>query len=132
MTEQVKFSTKAEYGLKAAVNLAKSYPKQKTSKEIAAEEDISVKYLERLLASLLKKGLIISQQGKNGGYALAKNPKLVRVGEVVECLEGPIAPMKCVGRFCAAKGRCPSSAVWDKLGEQIHSTLYKIKLSDLI
>lgn len=128
----MKFSTKAEYGLKAAVNLAKAYPTQKTSREIAEQENISPKYLERLLASLLKQGIIQSQQGKLGGYVLGKKPAQIRAGEVIECLEGPIAPMKCVGKFCAAKGKCPSSAVWDKLGAQIHKTLYAIKLSDLI
>lgn len=128
----MKFSTKAEYGLKAMANLANAYPAQKTSREIAQEEAISVKYLERLLSVLLKQKLINSQQGKSGGYVLAKNPKLIRVGEIVEVLEGPIAPMKCVNKFCAARKSCPSSAVWDELGQQIKKTLYNIKLSKLI
>ena len=63
----MKFSTKAEYGLKAIVNLAQCFPKQKTIKEIATEEDISQKYLERLLGTLRDGGVVESSKGKLGG-----------------------------------------------------------------
>jgi Rrf2 family protein len=128
----MKFSTKAEYGLKAIINLAQCYPKQKTIKEIAKEENISQKYLERLLGTLRDGEVIDSIKGKNGGYALAKNPKKITAGEVIELLDGTISPMRCVGNFCAMEKKCPSSIVWNKLGVQIQKTLYSIKLSDLI
>jgi len=128
----MKFSTKAEYGLKAIVNLAQCFPKQKTIKEIATEEEISQKYLERLLGNLRDGGVVESSKGKLGGYMLSKNPKRIPVGEVIEILDGEIAPMRCVGKFCAAEHRCPSSIVWNTLGQQIKKTLYNIKLSDLI
>lgn len=114
------------------VFLAKAYPEQKTSREIAQQEDISGKYLERLLSILLRHNLIQSQQGKTGGYVLAKKPNLIKAGEIIEVLEGTIAPMRCVGKFCASEATCPSSKVWNELGQQIHKTLYRIKLSDLI
>ena len=128
----MQFSTKAGYGLRATTNLAKCFPEQKTIKEIAKEENISQKYLERILGILNKNNLVISHKGKSGGYILAKNPKKINVGEIIEILEGTIAPMRCVGQFCSAKKRCPSSIVWDKLGKQIRKTLYNIKLSELI
>ena len=128
----MKFSTKAEYGLKAIVNLAQCFPKQKTIKEIAIEEEISQKYLERLLGNLRDGGVVESSKGKLGGYILSKNPKRIPVGEVIEILDGEIAPMRCVGKFCAAEHKCPSSIVWNTLGQQIKKTLYNIKLSDLI
>ena len=128
----MKFSTKAEYGLKAIVNLAQCFPKQKTIKDIAAEEEISQKYLERLLGNLRDGGVVESSKGKLGGYMLSKNPKKILVGEVIEILDGEIAPMRCVGKFCAAEYKCPSSIVWNTLGQQIKKTLYNIKLSDLI
>ena len=128
----MRFSTKAEYGLKAIVNLAQCFPKQKTIKEIATEEEISQKYLERLLGNLRDGGVVESSKGKLGGYMLSKNPKRIPVGEVIEILDGEIAPMRCVGKFCAAEHKCPSSIVWNTLGQQIKKTLYNIKLSDLI
>lgn len=127
----MQFSTKAEYGLKAMINLANAYPKQKNSKEISFEESIPAKYLERLLGVLKKNELVESSKGKSGGYVLMKKPTLIRVGEIVEVLDGPIAPMKCVGSHCAIEHKCPSSAVWNKVAQQVKQTLYKIKLSDL-
>ena len=95
-------------------------------------EEISQKYLERLLGNLRDGGVVESSKGKLGGYTLSKNPKRITVGEVIEILDGEIAPMRCVGKFCAAEHKCPSSIVWNTLGQQIKKTLYNIKLSDLI
>lgn len=128
----MKFSTRAEYGLKAMANLAKDYPAQKTARDISNEENISIKYLERLIGKLRDNNLVVSQKGKNGGYTLRKKPSETKVGEIVEVLDGPISPMRCVGETCAMQNQCPSSFVWTKLGVQIKKTLYAIKLSDLI
>jgi Rrf2 family protein len=128
----MKFSTRAEYGLKAMVNLAQCYPEQKNIKTLSVQEGISVKYLERLMNELRKAKLVRSQQGKTGGYTLAKKPEIIKVGQIIEILEGTIAPMKCAETKCVLKNKCSSSLVWDKLGEQIRKTLYGIKLSDVI
>jgi len=126
----MKFSTKAEYGLKAMVNLATCFPQQKAISELALEEDISHKYLERLMNMLRKEKLVFATKGKDGGYFLARRPHDIAVGEIIEALEGPIAPMKCPG--CASADECPSSIVWNTLGTQIKKTLYDIKLNTLI
>ena len=126
----MKFSTKAEYGLKAMVNLAISFPELKNIKTIAGEEEISVKYLERLMGILRENNLVNSRQGKSGGYTLAKNPSDIKAGEIIEALEGSIS-VKCEREECRLK-KCPSKKVWMKLGKQIRKTLYGIKLSDLI
>ena len=129
----MKFSTKAEYGLKAMVCLARHYPDQKNIKTICAEEHMSEKYLERLMGELRKKAIVTSQKGKSGGYSLSKKPSLIRVGDIVEILEGPITPMNCEGKKCSMLDRCPSQTkVWNKLGEQIKKTLYSIRLSELV
>jgi len=128
----MRFSTRAEYGLKAMVNLAQHHPEKKNIKTLSREEGISVKYLERLMNEIRKNKLVKSQKGKSGGYILSKNPRLIRVGEVIETLEGTISPMRCADRKCASGCSCASRLVWVKLGEQIKKTLYGIKLSDLI
>lgn len=128
----MKFSTKAEYGLKAMVNLAKNDGKSKNIKMIAKEESISVKYLERLLNILRKDGLVESFKGTNGGYALKKTAAKISVADIVIALEGPIAPMKCVGKTCRMEHKCSSKVVWEVLGAQIEKTLGNIKLSNLI
>lgn len=128
----MKFSTRAEYGLKAIINLARCYPDQKSIREIAKEEHISLKYLERLMGEFRKNEIVKSSKGQAGGYVLIKRPSQVAVGEVVEIVEGPISPMKCFGIACSQKHQCPASQVWDKLGKQIKKTLYGIKLNTLI
>jgi len=127
----VKISTKGEYGLRAAVNLAQNYPKIKNVKEISQEENISLKYLERLVGEMRKKEIVKSFKGKDGGYILAKKPSEISAGEVIESMEGKMIP-KCYGTNCSNIGKCASSSVWIKLDEQIKKTLYEIKLSDLI
>ncbi|MFA7319447.1 MAG: Rrf2 family transcriptional regulator [Parcubacteria group bacterium] len=127
----MKFSTKGEYGLRLAVNLARSYPTIKNTKDIATEENISLKYLERLIGELRKKEIVKSFKGKDGGYILAREPKNISAGEVIETMEGSFTS-KCTSTHCAHVKKCSSSFVWIKLGEQIRKTLYGIKLSDLI
>ena len=127
----MKFSTRAEYGLKAMVNLAINFPKIKSIKDIAREENISQKYLERLINELRKKQLVKSRKGKKGGYVLVLNPKKIKVGEIIEILEGPLLPIKCQSEKCASK-RCLSKKVWVVLWRQIRKTLYGIKLDSLI
>ena len=75
----MKFSTKAEYGLKAMVNLAKDEGAIKNIKLIAKEESISIKYLERLLNILRKYDLVESFRGTNGGYRLKKIAKKIAI-----------------------------------------------------
>jgi len=127
----MRFSTKAEYGLRSMVALARNYPEKKSVKEISLEEKISVKYLERLMGEIRKRGLVESTKGKDGGYALTRAPKKIAVGELIEILEGPIET-KCESSHCRNMKNCSSSLVWVKLESQIRKTLYAIKLSDLI
>jgi len=127
----MKFSTKAEYGLRATVVLAKSYPYLRSITEISIEENISAKYLEQLFIKLKKSNIIVSQKGKSGGYTLARDPQKITVGEIVETLEGKIEPTKCNSLACK-NSKCSSKKVWIKLSQEIKKTLDNIKLSDLI
>lgn len=128
----MKFSTKAEYGLKAMVNLAGCFPQQKAVSELAFEEGISPKYLERLMGMMRKQKLVFSSKGKDGGYFLARRPEDISAGEIIEVLDGPIAPMKCAGEGCPMENCCPSSKLWNIIGEEIRDTTYGISLKDLI
>jgi Rrf2 family protein len=132
MKKLMKFSTKAEYGLKAAINLAIAYPESKPLSTIAGEENVSQKYLERIISSLKKNGIVIAQKGKSGGYTLSSKPSAVTVKRVVEALEGPIAPVKCVTSCCSSRNKCPSSHVWILLAQKIGQTLEAITLESFI
>ncbi len=128
----MKFSAQTEYGLKAMINLAQRGDKTKSIKLIAEEEGVSPKYLEKILNLLRKQDLVESFKGTNGGYALKKSAAKISVADIVIILEGPIEPMKCVGKVCHMENSCSLKNVWSILGQQIEHTLRKIKLSDLI
>jgi Rrf2 family transcriptional regulator, cysteine metabolism repressor len=126
----MQFSTKAEYGLRAVIVLAKAYPKLRSVNEISREENISAKYLEQLFGTLKQNDIILSYKGKSGGYTLSKSPSKMSVAEIIETLEGSLEPMKCQSSECI-NAKCPSKIVWVKLGKEIRKTLKNIKLSEL-
>ncbi len=130
------FSTKSEYGLRALVNLAKNQGQEPYSlAKIAKQEKISLAYLERLFARLKKAKLVVSAQGVNGGYKLAKPVSKISVKDIFTALEGSLAPYICagLGGLCGQKScDCQTKIVWQKLDQGISKTLSSIKLSDLI
>lgn len=129
----MKFSTKAEYGLRAIIRIARSIEKKPYSlAQIAKEENISLAYLERLIAKLKKAGLVLSTKGLRGGYQLTKKPKEIKISEVLTALEGSLAPYHCLDINLCRERACPTRKVWLKLQEQIIKTLNSITLADLI
>ena len=130
------FTTKAGYGLRAMVQLAKNYSKEPYSlSKISKLEGISLAYLERLMAALKKKGLVRSIKGAKGGYILAKSPSKITVLEVVEALEGSTASFYCVGkknRKACCPSKCATKDVWFRLQGAIDKTLKEVSLRDLI
>jgi len=73
-------------------------------KQIAAAEDIPEKYLEQVVAPLRKRGILISHQGKDGGYQLRRPPEEITLGDIVRAVDGPLAPIPCASR--TAPYRC--------------------------
>src|SRR3954470_11378874 len=91
------FSTKAEYGVRVLVELARrgsAHPVPLT--EIAEANGLPLAYLEHLVARLRKAGLVESRRGARGGYMLARPAEEITMAEVVEALEGSIAPIECI------------------------------------
>ena len=129
----MKFSTKAEYGLRAIVKLDKTGKKPVSLALIAKDEKISLAYLERLFSCLKKANLVKADLGMRGGYYLAKPAKSITVLEILEALEGTVAPMNCVGTGATCHTcNCRIHPVWTKLNEQIVKTLKAIKLNNLM
>lgn len=90
---------KGKYGLKAMVHLAGCEPGQpELVTFIATENAISKKFLDAILGELRVAGLVKSKKGKGGGYALAKPPTEISVGEIIRVLDGPLAPLDCASQ----------------------------------
>lgn len=133
----MKLSTKGEYGLRAMYELALHYGGGPTPiKLIAERQSISEPYLEQLLASLRRAGLVESTRGAQGGYSLAKTPKEICVGDIIRTLEGPLGPMDCVNEesqdnACARSGGCVTKIVWEKVRDSITQVLDSITLDHM-
>jgi Rrf2 family protein len=90
-----KLSKKSDYGLIALKHLAQHAEESISAREIASHYHIPPELLAKVLQRLARKGLLASQQGMNGGYALARDPALISIVDVVEALEGPISITPC-------------------------------------
>lgn len=104
---------------------------------MAAQEHLSLEYLEQLAVALRKAGLIESYRGVHGGYTLARAPELISMGEVLRALEGPIAPMVCVSEgvadvVCAFEAHCSTRHMWLQVGKAISGVLDGMMLADLV
>ena len=132
----MKFSTRTTYGLRAIINLAKNKETSISLATIARDEKISVKYLEKLFASLKKSKLVKSSKGVLGGYQLSKLPNKVTVFDIVQCLEGDMNLFHCLDTsgkvFCGNKCNCQANYVLAKVQTSINNTLKNITLDKLI
>lgn len=133
-------SKKTKYGIKALTYLArqnKDCPVQIL--EIATEENISVKFLERILLELRKAGVLDSKKGKGGGYFLAKTPENIPMTDVIRTLEGPIAMVPCVSlNFykkcddCVDENTCAVSKLMIQVRDKTLEVFRNTTLKDLI
>lgn len=131
-------STKGRYGVKAMLDLALNYSKDSVPvKSIAERHNIPGKYLEQVLASLKKAGLVKSVRGPTGGYMLAKPADQITVGDILRALEGDLAPVKCVKEGqkkdkCKREDRCITKYVWARIRDEINQVVDGITLKDLV
>jgi Rrf2 family transcriptional regulator, cysteine metabolism repressor len=141
------FSTKAEYGVRVMVELARRAGGEPIPlAEIAAHDGLPLAYLEHLVARLRKAGLVDSRRGSRGGYMLARPSSEITMAEVVEALEGSIAPIECISqaadgsivcsREAARAGSethaCPTKLLWTRVRFSIVNTLRETTLADLL
>jgi Rrf2 family protein len=146
------FSTKAEYGIRVMVALARRAGAAEDGldpvvplAEIAERDGLPLAYLEHLVARLRKAELIDSRRGARGGYMLARPAKEITMAEVVEALEGSIAPIECISLapdgsvVCSRESTgshpphvCPTKLLWTRVRLSIVSTLKETTLADLL
>lgn len=131
----MKLSTRTRYGIRAIFELALHSGKGPVQlKRIAEKQDISVKYLEQLIAILKTGGFVRSIRGSKGGYILAKKPSEIKLSDCVRCLEGQLNPVECVedNDYCQRSEDCIIKQVWVKITEAVEDILQSITLQDLL
>lgn len=140
------FSTRAEYGVRVMVELARRGADGEREcvslSEIADGDGLPLAYLEHLAARLRKAGLVESRRGARGGYLLARPAEDISMAEVVEALEGSIAPIECISEgadghlVCTRESEtdhvCPTKLLWTRVRGSVVRTLEDTRLSDLV
>ena len=132
------FSTKAEYGVRVMAHLAGTDAERPVSLGTIAEaEGLPLAYLEHLVQRLRRQGLVESRRGAHGGYTLSRPAAEITMAEIVEALEGNLAPIECItpegmcSREVAGQAPCPTKLLWTRVQGSIVRTLNDMTLNDL-
>ena len=129
----MRVSAKADYALRAAIELAAAGDGPVKGERIAQAQEIPLKFLENILLELRHAGIVRSQRGVEGGYWLARPAEEVSLAEVIRAVEGPIANVRGVGpqdvEYGGAAGRLRE--VWIAVRASLRSVLEETTLADL-
>ena len=129
-------STRGRYALRVMLDLAENNTgKFIPLKEIAERQSISEKYLESIIAVLVKADFLTALRGKGGGYKLKKAPSQYSVGSILTLTEGSLAPVACLEtkpNKCKRANECKTLPMWEKLDRLINDFFDGITICDLI
>lgn len=132
----MRISTRGRYALRVVLDIAERDEDGYVSlKSISQRQNISMKYLEAIVALLNRAGVVTSQRGKDGGYKLARAAKDIIVGEILAITEGSIAPVACVdveSAPCERAGKCLTMPMWRELDRVMDEYLGSVSVQDII
>ena len=131
----MKFNTKTRYGLRVILELALNADMEGGTfqKDIAKNQDVSVKYLDQIISSLKKAGLVINVGGKKSGYVLTRPAKEINIYNVYDAFEDDLAIMDCLlsDAECPRKGTCVLKDYWCDLNESIKISMSAMDIETL-
>ena len=129
-------STRGRYALRVMIDLAEHGGGDFVPmKEVAARQEISLKYIERIMPLLTKENLVEGQHGKGGGYRLCRPPEDYSVGEILRATEGELAPVACLERGakpCPRAAECRTLPMWKKYYAMTNEFFDGISIADLM
>ena len=131
----MKISTKGRYGLRILIDLAThESEKPRLLRDIAQSQQISEKYISRLIIDLRRARLVRSIRGVKGGFHLAKSPKEITLLEVIETMEGPLSVVDCVfaPEKCKRFSTCTARNVWIRLNDGIRELMRNISFEEIL
>lgn len=132
----MKVSTKGRYAIIIMIELAKNYKNETflSLSEIAEKNNLSLKYLEKIITLLNKEDYFITSRGSVGGYKLKYEPKNYKMIDILKATEKDIEPVQCVkdDSFCIKKSNCAIFSFWNGLNNAINNYLENTTLQDYI
>jgi Rrf2 family protein len=130
----LKLTKKADYGLIAMRHLAEHSNRGSCSaKDMADAHGIPPELLAKILQRLVKEGLLTSQHGINGGYTLARDPRMISVFDVIKAIEGPLFLTACVSARgeCEQTTRCTVKGPLQRVSQTIEEVLSKLTIFEM-
>ncbi len=128
-------STRGRYALRVMIDLAEHRSgRYIPMKEVAARQEISLKYIERIMPLLTKAGLVDGQHGKGGGYMLRREPESYTAGEILRAAEGDLAPVACLGcgaQPCPRAAMCRTLPMWERYYKLTKDFFDSVTLAEL-
>lgn len=133
----MKISTRGRYALRIVIDLAEHQGDKEyiAMKDIAKRQEVSLKYLEKILPQLVKGDIIEGVHGKGGGYKLLRKPANYSVGEILRLTEGELAPVACLesdSENCERKEQCRTLKMWKGFYQIINNYFDSISIADLM
>ena len=131
----MKISTKGRYALRLMLDIVQHNDGEPVRvKDIAARQEISVKYLEQIVSILVRAGYLKSIRGPQGGYRLMRQPGEYTVGSILRLTEGSLAPVQCLDseiNDCPRSETCVTLRLWKELDQAIKGVVDQYTLEDL-
>lgn len=129
----MEITTKGRYAVRIMVEIAKHNGEYVSVQKIADSQEISVKYLEKIVNILVKESLLDSLRGKEGGYRLTKSPKDYTIGEILNATGDQTEIVSCLhGTTCKRACNCETQGLWSNLDALINDYLKNVTLDDLL
>ncbi|MCC8059911.1 MAG: Rrf2 family transcriptional regulator [Clostridiales bacterium] len=131
----MKISTKGRYALRMMIEFGLNPDKCTKICQVAERQGLSEKYLEQIVAPLLKAGYVRSVRGAQGGYMLTRKPEEYTVGMILRLAEGSLSPVSCLDTDvnpCEEADRCATLTVWKQIKDAIDNVVDHVTLADVI
>lgn len=129
-------STRGRYALRVMLDLAQNQSDGYIPmKDVAKRQELSLKYIERIMPVLSKNKLVEGVHGKGGGYRLSYKPQDYKVGDILRLAEGDLAPVACLGcdaKPCERAQNCPTLPMWTQFHRMVNNYFDGITLADLM
>jgi FeS assembly SUF system regulator len=129
----LRMSKLTDYGTVVLAHLAANQSNLSTAGSVAGATHLSRPTVSKLLKKLVNAGLVISERGARGGYALARSPECISAADILDALEGPVAITECSASdgACDLQRFCQVGHAWQKINRSIRRALQDVSLADL-
>ena len=129
-------SAKGRYALRVFLDLAENQGDGYVAlSEVSKRQDVSLKYLETIVATLVRGGLLRSQRGMSGGYRLSRDAKDISIYQIFNLTEGSLSPVACINcgqNFCTREGVCQTKEMWTSVDNLLNNYFKSISVQDLL